>query len=96
MTVVLLITDSLTGVLPGLLATPCTVLGSRAMAQTLSQVSDLRQSYDYIIVGGGTSGLTVGDRLSEDGTSMCILALKLNTYSSSVYRNRLGGGIWIP
>ncbi|KAG4422208.1 hypothetical protein IFR04_004714 [Cadophora malorum] len=38
------------------------------MAQTLSQVSDLRQSYDYIIVGGGTSGLTVGDRLSEDGT----------------------------
>ena len=23
--------------------------------------------YDYIILGGGTSGLTVGDRLSEDG-----------------------------
>ena len=61
------------------------------MAQTLSQVSDLRQSYDYIIVGGGTSGLTVGDRLSEDGTSKGLFTLKLNTNSSSVYRNRVGG-----
>ncbi len=25
--------------------------------------------YDYIVVGGGTSGLTVADRLTEDGTS---------------------------
>jgi choline dehydrogenase len=27
----------------------------------------LRDAYDYIIVGGGTSGLTVADRLTEDG-----------------------------
>ncbi|PVH73388.1 GMC oxidoreductase [Cadophora sp. DSE1049] len=38
------------------------------MAQVKTKVSELRQSYDYIVVGGGTSGLTVGDRLSEDGT----------------------------
>jgi ribulose 1,5-bisphosphate synthetase/thiazole synthase len=42
------------------------------MAQVKTKVSELRQSYDYIVVGGGTSGLTVGDRLSEDGTSESI------------------------
>lgn len=29
------------------------------------QVSELRDSYDFVIAGGGTSGLTVADRLSE-------------------------------
>lgn len=28
---------------------------------------DVLDEYDYVIVGGGTSGLTVGDRLTEDG-----------------------------
>jgi len=28
---------------------------------------DLNQTYDYIIVGGGTSGLTIANRLTEDG-----------------------------
>jgi ribulose 1,5-bisphosphate synthetase/thiazole synthase len=27
----------------------------------------LNQTYDYIIVGGGTSGLTVANRLTENG-----------------------------
>lgn len=27
----------------------------------------LLPEYDYIIIGGGTSGLTVADRLTEDG-----------------------------
>ena len=29
------------------------------------QVSQLRSSYDFVIVGGGTSGLTVADRLTK-------------------------------
>jgi choline dehydrogenase len=29
------------------------------------QVSQLRPNYDFIIAGGGTSGLTVADRLTE-------------------------------
>lgn len=33
------------------------------------QVSQLRPSYDFVVVGGGTSGLTVADRLTEALTS---------------------------
>lgn len=29
------------------------------------QVSQLRESYDFVIAGGGTCGLTVADRLTE-------------------------------
>jgi hypothetical protein len=30
----------------------------------------LKQSYDFIVIGGGTSGLTVADRLTEDPNSV--------------------------
>ncbi|KAI1427350.1 GMC oxidoreductase [Xylaria sp. FL1777] len=35
--------------------------------------STLRSSYDYVIVGAGTSGLTVADRLSADGKSTVLV-----------------------
>ena len=35
-----------------------------------SHSDQLRTGYDYIVVGGGQSGLTVANRLSEDGKSM--------------------------
>lgn len=28
---------------------------------------DVQDQYDYVIVGGGTAGLTVADRLTENG-----------------------------
>ncbi|TGJ85659.1 hypothetical protein E0Z10_g3122 [Xylaria hypoxylon] len=34
---------------------------------------NLQSSYDYVIVGAGTSGLTVADRLSEDGKSTVLV-----------------------
>jgi len=35
-------------------------------AKILARQEDLAESYDYVIVGGGTAGLTVADRLTED------------------------------
>lgn len=36
-------------------------------AQHLNNIDHVKSSYDYIIVGGGTSALTVADRLTESG-----------------------------
>ncbi|KAF2468009.1 uncharacterized protein BDR25DRAFT_316602 [Lindgomyces ingoldianus] len=35
-------------------------------AQIKRSLSEVQNSYDYVIIGGGASGLTVADRLSED------------------------------
>ena len=37
------------------------------LATILRRQADIKAEYDYVIVGGGTAGLTVGDRLSESG-----------------------------
>ena len=34
-------------------------------ATFITQKKDLRLAYDFVIIGGGTSGLTVADRLTE-------------------------------
>ncbi len=57
---------------------PLTVLAFAASAFPLAEwatilddVSQVESAYDYVIIGGGTSGLTVAERLTESSTSAC-------------------------
>jgi len=51
----------------GLLATVNFSSSAPVNYEILSGAEALKPEYDYVIVGGGTSGLTVADRLTEDG-----------------------------
>lgn len=48
-----------------------------AHATVVSNQGDVLDEYDYIVVGAGTAGLTVGDRLSENGECKSRLQLDL-------------------
>lgn len=65
--------------LPLLLLVLHTILSSAQRlahrATIVDSVADLKAQYDYVIVGGGTSGLTVAYRLTED-PSGTLFALK--------------------
>lgn len=42
-------------------------------SKVLLSARDVDESYDYVIVGGGTAGLTVADRLTEDGETTVLV-----------------------
>lgn len=55
---------------------------AQQFSHILSRSEDVKSEYDYIIVGGGTAGLTLGDRLTEDGKRKPNhISIKLKTYS---------------
>lgn len=65
-------------VFTGLAAATCALSAAIPEAigksRVIRQAEDLREEYDYIIVGGGTSGLTVADRLTESGEcKLCLV-----------------------
>lgn len=45
------------------------ILGAVCQAVLCHGPEDLKESYDYIIAGGGTSGLVVANRLTENPKS---------------------------
>ncbi|KAF3347145.1 hypothetical protein VD0002_g7006 [Verticillium dahliae] len=48
----------------------------------LSRQNQVQNEYDYIIVGGGTSGLTVGNRLTENNSGVSVLVVEYGYYDN--------------
>ena len=56
------------------LGQPCAAVPSSArFSRILSRSQHVEKAYDYVIVGGGTAGLTVADRLTEDGKTTVLV-----------------------
>jgi len=51
----------------------------KATKRQIVSASQLRPHYDFIIIGGGTSGLTVADRLTEAFPSQTVLIVEYGT-----------------
>ncbi|RDL37825.1 Glucose oxidase [Venustampulla echinocandica] len=51
-----------------------------------TRAEQIEAEYDYVIIGGGTSGLTVGDRLSENG-KYSVLAIEYGYFDTQTGMN---------
>lgn len=61
-------------------------------SRIISSASDVDETYDYVVIGGGTAGLTVADRLSEDG-GMSVLVIEHGELSMVTHTPDLFEGI---
>jgi hypothetical protein len=70
----------------GLLAVSGVAVASprKADVATLVTRQTVQEAYDYVIVGGGTAGLTVADRLTADGKTT-VLVVEVGQLSTPTF-----------
>ncbi|KAK4466787.1 putative GMC oxidoreductase [Cladorrhinum samala] len=72
--------------------TPHTSLAyGRQLRAAVVDARQVQKEYDYVIIGGGTAGLTVADRLTEDGKST-VLVIEYGQLSDSASITTVTGG----
>ncbi|KAH8904826.1 alcohol oxidase [Coniochaeta sp. PMI_546] len=60
--------------------------------KVLSEANEVQPNYDFVIIGGGTAGLTVADRLTEDGKTT-VLVIEHGELVDSPLINTVQGGM---
>ncbi|KAI9151962.1 glucose oxidase [Paramyrothecium foliicola] len=66
-------------------------LASSLHSNIFTRQSEIKSEYDYIIVGGGTAGLVVADRLTENG-QFDVLVIERGSFDNGTSVTTISGG----